>query len=370
MISKRIYRTIACGTSAGLMLHKMHENSIKTFCIDDKSNTNRSNSWYWGGDYAKWLYGHFVYSSENVNIVDDNLHFKAHSTAGSEVNTKRDGLMTWPSFVRGLQRRNADEKENGPKLQALIVQAQNAIRNNASKQQVDDITLKIAEIVYGVGQSAETRQRYLELYGCAAYTDEALRMIVASTSTSVLNTTPRRGILEMGAGNGQWARQLTDRYKIDMMAFDNMTSVPLRVRGGAGTPSAATPIQTDITDCSYFRPVREGSETVLTNWQRITQFGLQDRVLMIIFPDPTDMAIKTLRNYVALVEKKGSYDPVFVYVGEGRGGANGNHQLFDELENPQNGWKLEGTCALSPFGDKGYERLFVFRKKRGAVVDK
>lgn len=354
-MSKCLHRTIVSGVASASVLgslSKTDNGSIHRVSQCTENNYNKEQSNHHATDYGTWLYDYFISSPSHSAMVEDNLHFKKYM---NDRRTPQSGLMTWPSLTKGLRQRIVDESENAPKIRSLIAEAQK------DQSKVPAITGKIAEIVYGQGESAETRQRYVEKYGCAAYTEEAFRLIVASISTGSSTITagiPKRGLVEIGAGNGQWAKQLSERFKVDIMAFDNMTSVPLQRQA----QQAQQRLGSDKS--WFFTPIHEGSETVLNNWQRVTQFDLQNRVLMIIFPDPGDMAIKTLRNYAKLVDQKGDFDAVFIYVGEGRGGANADAAFFDELECARSGWTLESTCELAPFGNKGFERLFIFRRKR------
>lgn len=87
------------------------------------------------------------------------------------------------------------------------------------------------------------------------------------------------------------------------------------------------------------------------------RYNLVGRVLLIVFPDPGGMALQCLKNYSEASEE----NDTFIYVGEGKGGANGNEAFFNELEKGGQ-WRCVYSCEMSPFGEYGFERLFVFRR--------
>jgi hypothetical protein len=61
------------------------------------------------------------------------------------------------------------------------------------------------EILYGKDLSPKERQVLLQRYGCAGWTEDVI--------LTALGLGANRGFVEVGAGNGQWARVLTDRFK-------------------------------------------------------------------------------------------------------------------------------------------------------------
>lgn len=99
-------------------------------------------------------------------------------------------------------------------------------------------------------------------------------------------------------------------------------------------------------------------ETVLAE-KGMLRHNLFGRVLLIIFPDPGGMALHCLKNYY----QSSKENDTFIYVGEGKGGANGNDAFFDELERSGR-WRYVYTCETNPFGDHAFERLFVFQRIR------
>merc|ERR1712226_349362 len=76
-----------------------------------------------------------------------------------------------------------------------------------------------------------------------------------------------------------------------------------------------------------------------------------DRSLLLVYPNPGPMARRCLEKY------RGS---TLVYVGEGRGGVNGDDGFFDMLGQE---WALKTTECVDTLPDS-YERLYVLRRLR------
>jgi hypothetical protein len=70
------------------------------------------------------------------------------------------------------------------------------------------------------------------------------------------------------------------------------------------------------------------------------------------------MAMQSLLGYTDVDDD----NDTFVYVGEGRGGANGDNALFDELESGR--WRLLMVENVEGYGTKGFEKMFVFKRWR------
>jgi hypothetical protein len=145
---------------------------------------------------------------------------------------------------------------------------------------------------------------------------------------------------------------LKENKEVNIIAFDSMANVP-----SPYLPNA-TPNQSREESKQYFGEVMQGDENLFQPPEVAAERGITGRVLMIVFPDQGPMALNCLKSYVSASPK---LNDVFIYVGEGRGGANGDAALFDWLEGGD--WLMTQTVALKPFGTKGYERLFVFKKK-------
>ena len=203
---------------------------------------------------------------------------------------------------------------------------------------------KLSTIAYGKGFTANDRQKHLERYGCATYNSEVLTKI----SSTALN---KRGVIEIGAGNGQWARVLaSSQYKFDIISFDNMYSLPLN--------TSLYHARTKPAHDFFSKAIMQGDERVLLKTSPAFK-EIVGRVLLIVFPDSGDMARNCLRNYKEASEE----NDTFIYVGEGRGGANGDEAFFDMLEGGE--WELESVTDMVPFGvNKGFEKMFVFNRRR------
>jgi hypothetical protein len=104
----------------------------------------------------------------------------------------------------------------------------------------------------------------------------------------------------------------------------------------------------------YFYPnLRKGNEKMAFSSQNCESHS---RVLLLVFPPPGDMALNSIQQYT-----KFSENDTVVYVGEGRGGANGNDKLFDLLESGE--WVLLRNIDLSKLSSsKGFERLFLLKR--------
>ena len=288
----------------------------------------------------------------------DSSHFEKYLSKQLE-HSKDGSLMLWPSLEAGLKKRQLDE---------MLIQSHiSKLQQGSIIDEKDKVALSntLAEALYGKGITVHDRQLYLKKHGCVKATVEALDIIHKTTVNSAREDClpadsqkpgcKKRGIVEIGIGFGQWARLLVDKYNIDIVAFDNMISLPLNPR-----------VHTCKTDgyAQYFYQgkVRCGDATIFGKNQINRRYQLDGRILMIIFPDPGPMAIECLQAYI----KSNECNDMFIYVGEGRGGANGNSAFFDELESVDDKgapkWHLQETCKLNPFGEKGFERLFVFKK--------
>lgn len=222
---------------------------------------------------------------------------------------------------------------------------------------------------------------FLIKYGCTGYTEEIINYLLHNFAS--------RGIIEVGAGNGQWARVLNDSYNEQtsenynatattststkamqefVLAYDNCEQLPLSpLIYHKNTLPANKYFYSKVHKRSHFEAVRES----------------RGRVLMLVYPPPGSMAIETVREYVntSCANYGGMQNDTVVYVGEGRGGANADDAFFDFfLSCNQNKKKKdededghEGECWLieqvlkvhaSP-GGKGFEKLFVFRRSVG-----
>jgi hypothetical protein len=161
------------------------------------------------------------------------------------------------------------------------------------------------------GASAPPREQYLADYGCARWSPEALKVIAGHGP-----------LVEMGAGSGHWQKALSGAGT-DVLSFDSMEDLPLPGLAPVGT-------------------VHKGGFEVLGRYPR--------RTLFLCCPPPGPMAFECIRQYA------GDH---FVFVGEGRGGSNGNASFFDVLETQ---WEVVAQCELLPF-PQCHEKLFVLKRR-------
>merc|ERR1712087_957927 len=95
------------------------------------------------------------------------------------------------------------------------------------------------------------------------------------------------------------------------------------------------------TQTGFVGKVSRGSEEVAREHS--------DRSLLLVYPNPGPMARRCLENF------RGSK---LVYVGEGRGGVNGDDGFFDML---REGWALELVESVDALPDC-FERVYVLRR--------
>lgn len=124
-----------------------------------------------------------------------------------------EGLMSWPSLIGGLKRRAKAEIESREFLQNI---------KGSDRHMIEKLGDGLAGIMYGGDLTLRDREKALERYGCAVYTRHSLATIASYAKG--------KGVVEVGAGNGQWARQLKDQHQADVVAFDSMQSLPLQTK--------------------------------------------------------------------------------------------------------------------------------------------
>lgn len=191
----------------------------------------------------------------------------------------------------------------------------------------------------------------LQRHGCTAWTDEVLNAIV--------DIGKKRGIVEIGCGNGQWARALVERYneysagnnlyrkkKFEfVLAYDDQSDLPL----DKTVFNKKTQIHKD-----YFygkvRPCGADFNNTLRHWE------CRGRILLLVYPSPGPMALQAVQQYASASEM----NDTVIFVGEGRGGANANADLFDLFENGE--WVLMKVIDVKSLGSKGYEKLYILKR--------
>mmetsp|Transcript_16356 Transcript_16356/g.35529 ORF Transcript_16356/g.35529 Transcript_16356/m.35529 type:complete len:435 (+) Transcript_16356:41-1345(+) len=265
-----------------------------------------------------------------------------------------DPAFEWPSMKSGVRQRAKDEA----RLRALQTDAIEA-RQSGDVERINAIFQRISSIAYGEGVTPQAREDFLIRYGCTGWTEDVLDYIVALASD--------RGIVEIGSGNGQWARAILDRHE-EMVSnisnngigtndrgrrrktfelvlpYDDMSDLPLSPKVYHRHTQPHSDYMMDVRKCN-------SPTEVLRKWES------RGRILMLVFPPPGPFALDCVKAYVDTYEG----NDTVIYVGEGRGGANGNEELFTYFCGGD--WALEKVMDVKPSpGGKGYERMFVLRK--------
>lgn len=267
--------------------------------------------------------------------------------------TPSDAAFNYRELRAGLRCREADEL----KLRSLQEEAI-AARNSGDPERIGRVFKEISAIAYGEEVTPQMREDFLVRYGCTAWTEDVLAHLV--------NLGEGRGIVEIGAGNGQWARAIKDFYEKThadtiqkslkrgkrfefVIPYDDMTNLPLSPKVyHRFTKPANEYFHPNVVKCtSHVNAVRK--------WES------RGRILMLVYPPPGPMALETVRAYVDVYPEG---NDTLVYVGEGRNGANGNDDFFDYFLN-DNGWALISVSDVKPsVGGKGYEKMFVLQRTK------
>lgn len=186
----------------------------------------------------------------------------------------------------------------------------------------EEVELSTHRIIFGVTKPPDARRRYEAEHGNCRATPQAIQTVAALSP-----------LVEIGASRGHWQRALSSAGAT-IVSFDKWV-------GGANLPAHMAPVG-----------------KVLPGDERAIRLH-RDKTLLLVYPPPGDMALLCLREYQG---------DVFVYVGEGRGGANGCDELFDVLDAD---WEAVSVLELDPF-QQCFERLFVLRRKPqpSAVLEK
>jgi hypothetical protein len=253
----------------------------------------------------------------------------------------KDYAFNDSTMRNGIRQRQRDEVE----LRKLALEIQKA-KMKKDMNQMRELFDRVTEVAYGKGITPQIREDFLTKYGCSGWTDDILDLLI--------DLGKDRGYIEMAAGHGQWARALTDRYnevvqeKIKgfdfVLAYDDMSHLPL-----------STDIYHKYTQPAndfFFSKVQKCTDIAST----LRQWTSRGRILLIVYPPPGNMALETIQEFVSL----GAGNDTVVYVGEGRGGATANDDLFHYLENGD--WVLlDVRNVKTQPGGKGYERLYILK---------
>ena len=240
----------------------------------------------------------------------------------------------YPELLEGIALRRKKERElreyvsrKGPALAALNADrvkrcraASSSSGCEAAQRKYTDLVRRLeretAELTWGSVEAQARRSRFTRDYGCTAWTDEAIAELKGHAP-----------LVEVGAGNGQWAAALR-RAGASIVAYDDFSALPLPRKPAEN------------------QGVLRGNESVLSGWR----LHLRPRTLLVVYPEG-DLLLRCLSRY------RGE---VLLFVGEGRGGVNATEETFDLLERD---WVVERTVQVRPF-DGGYEKLWVCRRRR------
>ncbi|GMI51108.1 hypothetical protein ScalyP_jg10080 [Parmales sp. scaly parma] len=245
-------------------------------------------------------------------------------------------IFTYPTLTFG----NKVRTKNGVKLNHLTHIALEATKSN-DREKMAIIANEVSRLAFGKSITPQMRQTYIEQYGCCRWSDEAMQLIH--------DLSHQRGVVEVGAGNGQWVRHLKDKFRTDILAFDDYSSIPLSL--------SLYHVNTKPSNAFFYPDVKRGGGAEIFNHPKLQNY-LKGRVLLMVFPGPDSMAKDTLRSYMEV----GPMNDTLVYVGEGREGVNGDSEFFDMLENGD--WILIKQIDVVPFGDYGFEKMWVMKRRQ------
>lgn len=136
-----------------------------------------------------------------------------------------DPVFSDSTLKRGLRQRSRDESS----LKILQEQVQKAVQERKDMAHIRSLHEQFCAIAYGSGVTPQEREDFVvvsaisvlviqanlsmisslttgvitQRYGCTGWTDDVL--------DALFELGDSRGYVEIGAGNGQWARALTDR---------------------------------------------------------------------------------------------------------------------------------------------------------------
>jgi hypothetical protein len=267
-------------------------------------------------------------------------------------------LLTPGDPALKLAPKSIRQRQRGEFKMRQILEKAPSMRNDP--EQMKALSQQLFEVTYGKGVTAQEREDFLVRYGCTGWNDKVL--------DTILEVSSARGIVEMGAGHGQWARALSEAYVEQQQ--ESSSSPPAGKRKKhfdfvlAYDDNSDLPLNTHIYNPytqphhDYFGNVRK-LETKNDMLKVLRSWACRGRVLLLVYPPPGDMATQIVTSYV---EASPEDNDTVIFVGEGRGGANGNNSLFDYFE--RGDWELlEEMDVQRPPGDKGYEKLYILRRR-------
>jgi len=247
---------------------------------------------------------------------------------------------------RGLRERLADEQ----KLARIQKEIMTCVKSN-DRQCIELSMQKVNGVLYGEGVTMQAREEFLVKYGCTPYCDEILDGILSFG----------RPIIDIGAGNGQWSRALSDRANSNAKELHAAIATDFVV---AYDDASAIPLNTDIYH-KHTQPARDYFYKDVQKMDGVNAVKLiknRGRILLLVYPPPGPMAVEVVKNYAQFAE-----NDVVIFVGEGNGGANGNEELFEYwkgVDERGHGWVLLESMDVPAVegGGKGFEKVFIFKK--------
>ena len=353
-----------------------HRASLKTCCESSSSSSSSSSkttkpqSKYDDIDarQVSWMRRHILYPLGVMRLPTPRL-----------ITSSSDPSLQLPKSA--LRQRQKDEQQIRLLLEKAQQQQQQQ-QQNKNDTTVEQLSTQVFELLYGKGVTPQIREDFLIRYGCSGWTCEIV--------DTLLTVCKNRGIVEIGAGHGQWSRILNDAYNNNqnnkekkgeqetannasksttsnksttstskkqfdfVLAYDDQSNLPLN-----------THIYNQYTQPhhDYFGTVRkigsDGQDKQLALEKIFRSWTCRGRALLLVYPPPGPMAANVLQTYI----RAGPENDMLIYVGEGRDGANGDNEFFDVLTCGD--WMLvKEMDVLRPPGNKGYEKLFIFRKWR------
>jgi hypothetical protein len=270
-------------------------------------------------------------------------------------------------------------QSNEERMRQLLTEKAPKIKRNDPEfeKKIGILREEIFQLAYGKGVTAQMREDFLIKCGCTGFNDDIINRLVELCAT--------RGVVEIGAGHGQWEKALTDAYGRHMSDRSIITAKNNEERLSSKlTPheqktkkrtkrfdfvlaydnNSNLPLNTHIYN-QYTQPHHDyfGNVAILQSETDVSKvlrsWACRGRALLLVYPPPGQMAIDTVKTYIDAA----SENDTLIYVGEGRGGANGDDTLFDLLENGE--WILiEVMDVVKPPGDKGCEKLYVLHHKK------
>lgn len=273
-----------------------------------------------------------------------------HKIFGKDLPTPRllspsDPLFQTSQMKRGVQQRKADEK----RLEAIQKDIITCVQANDRKC-IETNMQRVNEVLYGKGVTMQAREEFLVKYGCTPYNLHILDKILSFD----------RPIMDIGAGNGQWSRALSDRMKERAAKSQKVIASDYVVAYDDGS---AIPLNSEIYH-KLTQPARDYFYNVqkMEGVSAVKQLKNRGKILLLVYPPPGEMAIDLVKSYAEFPE-----NDLIVFVGEGVGGANGSINLFDYLKNIDKdgtAWVLLESMSVPEVegGGKGFEKVFVFQK--------